>query len=457
MVGLGYAHAMRPPFLSLVPLLLGTLIACGPSQPSGPLPGAGVVAIVGGQLIDGTGSDPIAESVVLVRDGRIETVGPRSSTPVPDGAEVVAATGQTVMPGLVETHAHYHGDLDRVRRQFRTQLYFGVTTARSIGADPPDKVALMLEAHAGQVTAPRMYTAGLGFSYPDGFPPGSPVNRPHTDDEARQMVAALAEQGVHFVKMWVNRMPTPGMKITPEMRTTVVEQAIVHDLVPVAHIIEEADLAQLLDLGVRDFLHTVEDTDISQDLLERLRETGTVLSPTLTNMHAGWLWIDHPELLDDPEVRAAFEPEALARWSDPAHRDEAAADPTLEGRKARLAGAMAFVNILTDAGVRVAVGTDSGAGNGTWNVPQGWGTHHELELYVEAGLTPMQAIVAATQTGATLLSRGEPEFGILAAGKVADLIVLNGDPLADIANTRDIERVMQRGEWLDRTTLMTIP
>ena len=90
----------------------------------------------------------------------------------------------------------------------------------------------------------------------------------------------------------------------------------------------------------------------------------------------------------------------------------------------------------------VAVGTDSGAGNGSWNVPQDWGTQHELQLYVDAGLTPMQAIVAATQTGATLLARGAPEFGTLVPGKLADLIVLNRDPLADIANTRDIDRVM---------------
>ena len=94
---------MRRPLVSLVPLLLGTVTACGPSQPPGPPPGAGVVAIVGAQLIDGTGSDPIAESVVLVRDGRIETVGPQSSTPVPDGAEVIDATSQTIMPGLVDT------------------------------------------------------------------------------------------------------------------------------------------------------------------------------------------------------------------------------------------------------------------------------------------------------------------------------------------------------------------
>ncbi|MEE8130335.1 MAG: amidohydrolase family protein, partial [Vicinamibacterales bacterium] len=362
-------------------ILLFALAGCAPSEPPPPPPGTGVVAIVGGRLIDGTGGTPIADSVILVRDDRIEAVGTRTSTPVPDGADIVDAAGQTVIPGLVDTHAHYHGELDRVERQYRKQLYFGVTTSRSIGADPPEKVALMLDARAGRVAAPRMYTAGLGFSYPDGFPLGSPVNRPHTEDEARSMVDDLAEQGVHFVKMWVYRLPTPGMKITQDMRTAVVEHAMSRDLVPVAHIIEEGDLVQLMDLGVRDFLHTVEDTDIGPELIDRLRETGTVFSPTLTNIHAGWYWLDHPDQLDDPEIRAAFEPEALARWSDPEQRDQAAASPTLETRKERLAGSMAFVKMVTDAGVTVAVGTDSGAGNGSWNVPMGWGTHHELELY----------------------------------------------------------------------------
>ena len=448
---------MQPTPGPLVVLLIGTFTACAPSEQPSPPPRAGALAIVGAQLIDGTGSAPIADSVVLIRDGHIEAVGARSVTPVPDGAEVMDAQGQTLMPGLIDTHAHYHGELDRVERQFRKQLYFGVTTSRSIGADPPAKVALMLEAHAGGITAPHMYTAGLGFSYPDGFPPGSPVNRPHTEDAAREMVDDLAEQSVHFVKMWVNRMPTPGMKITPEMRRAVVEQAMSHDLVPVAHIIEEGDLVQLMDLGVRDFLHTVEDTDVGPELLERLRGTGTVFSPTLTNIHAGWYWLDHPELLDDPETRAAFEPEALARWSDPEQREQAAASRTLDARKERLASSMAFVKTVTDAGVAVAVDTDSGAGNGSWNVPQGWGTHHELELYVEAGLTPMQAIVAATQTGATLLSQGDADYGTLAPGKIADLILLDADPLVDISNTRAIDRVMQGGEWLDRTALMPIP
>ena len=108
-----------------------------------------------------------------------------------------------------------------------------------------------------------------------------------------------------------------------------------------------------------------------------------------------------------------------------------------------------------DAGVPVAVGTDSGASS--FNVPMGWGTHHELALYVDAGLTPMQALVAATRTEAELLSGGPAEYGTLEPGKMADLLLLAADPLADVRNTRAIERVMQAGVWLDRAALMPLP
>ena len=123
----------------IVVLLLATFAGCreSPAPPSE----SGTVAIVGARLIVGTGTDPIADSVIVIRDGRIEAAGPRSSTVVPEGADVIDGAGKTVMPGLVETHAHYHGDLARVEQQFRKQLYVGVTTSRSIGSDRPEKVA----------------------------------------------------------------------------------------------------------------------------------------------------------------------------------------------------------------------------------------------------------------------------------------------------------------------------
>ena len=440
-------------WLGVVAVLVGA-VSCGEAPTDSPAP-VESIAIVGAQLIDGNGGDPIADSVLVIQDDRIQAAGPREGTPIPEGAEVVDAIGKSIIPGLVDMHNHYTvGDLSVVDRRLRTQLYFGVTTARSIGSDPPDKVARMLEAHAGQAVGPRMYTAGRGFTHPGGFPPGNTNNQPETEDEAREMVRELAGQGVHFVKMWVNEMPEPGLKITPEMRAAIVDEAIRNDLMPVAHINEEADVRQLMSVGVRDFLHTVVDTEVGEEFLQLCLENEVTFSPTLSIAQAGWFWADRPELLEQPEIRAGFLPDVVASWDDPEVRAKILDNPNFERRKESFEQRLAFVKKISDAGITIAVGTDSG----TRNVPMGWATHHEMRLYVEGGLTPMQAIVAATRNGAELMARVDGAgFGTLTPGRIADLIVLNADPLEDITNTLEIDQVMQRGEWVDRTSLLPTP
>ena len=434
--------------------------ACGggPATPAEPAD----VAIVGAQLIDGTGGAPIPDSVLLIRGDRVVAAGTRADTGVPAEAEVVDGAGKTVIPGLVDMHVHYLGDRATIDRQFRTQLYFGVTTARSIGADGPDLVPLMLEAHAGRPDAPRVFTAGRGFTAPDGFN-AALAQQPATEEEARELVRQLARQGVHFVKMWVNAVPEPGETISPEIRTAIVDEAIANGLVPVAHIDDEADGRQLVEAGLRDFLHStvltfgpgagapVDDPEPSAEFIRMSVENGVAFTPTLSIIQNNWHFAERPELLEDPELRAAFDADALARWEDPEARAEVVEAPEFEDRKAAFRQVQDFVRTMHDAGVRVALGTDAG----TPNVPMGWGVHHELELYVEAGLTPMQALVAATATGARLTPPvGDAEFGTLEVGKIADLVVLDADPLADIRNTLRIDRVMKGGAWVDRAGLL---
>ena len=447
-------------------LALGlALVPTGCGETGAPVVEPGGLALVGGKLIDGTGSAPVADAVVVIRDGRIASAGSRETTAVPAGAEVIDVTGKTIIPGLVNLHVHYRGGPEDIERQFRTQLYYGVTTGRSIGSDSPEAVAFLLEANASRPGFPRAYTAGLGFSHPNGFN-ASGRNAPATEEEGRAMVRDQVALGVHFIKMWVNEMPEPGLKITPEMRTAIVDEAIANGAVPVAHIDDEADARQLIDAGLRDFLHTtvltfgpgagvpVDDPEPSPEFLQLGLDNGVAFTPTLSIVQNGWHFAEHPELLDDPALRAAFNPDALARWDDPENRAAVVEAPGFEDRKAAFRQLQDFVKTIHDAGIKVALGNDAG----TPNVPFGWGIHHEMEMYVEAGLTPMQAIVAATATGAGQMPPvGEADFGTLEAGKVADLVVLNADPLADIRNTLEIDQVMRLGEWVERPGLLPAP
>ena len=446
-----------------------TLAGCGgaaPDENAAPEE-AGGLALVGAQLIDATGAPAVADSVVVISDGRIVSAGPRDATPVPDGAETLDVTGKTIMPGLVNLHVHYREGPNEIERQFRSQLHYGVTTARSIGSDSPERVAHLLES-AGRPDAPRTYTAGTGFSYPGGFNAAG-RNAPTTEEEARELVRNQIELGVHFIKMWVNAVAEPGLKIPPEIRAAIIDEAVQNGAIPVAHIDDEADGRQLVEAGLRDFLHStvltfgpgagvpVDDPDPSAEFIRMCLDNGAYFTPTLSIVQNRWHFAEHPELLEDPALRAAFNlynPDALARLDDPASRAEIVDDPGFEDRKAAFRQVQDFVKTMHDAGVEVALGNDAG----TPNVPYGWGMHHEMELYVEAGLTPMDAIVAATATGAGRMPPvGEADFGTLEAGKVADLVVLNADPLADIRNTLEIDRVMRLGEWVDRSGFVPAP
>ena len=448
------------------------LTGCGepavPGEGAAPDGAPGALALVGSQLIDGTGAPPVADSVVVIRDGRIVSAGARDTTPVPDGAETLDVTGKTIMPGLVNLHVHYRDGAEAIERQLRAQLYYGVTTARSIGTDSPERVAYLLEANAGRPDVPRTYTAGLGFSRPGGFNAAG-RNAPETEEEARALVRDQIALGVHFIKMWVNEVAEPGLKITPEIRTAIIDEAVRNGAIPVAHIDDEADGRQLIQAGLRDFLHStvltfgpgagvpVDDPDPSPEFIQMCLDNDVSFTPTLSIVQNRWHFAEHPELLDDPALRGAFatyNPDALAGWDDSARRADIVDDPGFEDRKAAFRQVQDFVKTMHDAGVDVALGNDAG----TPNVPFGWGVHHEMELYVEAGLTPMDAIVAATATGADRMPPvGEADFGTLEAGTIADLIVLNADPLVDIRNTLEIDRVMRLGAWVDRSGVLPAP
>ena len=423
-------------------LLVLALLGCK-EQAGGP-----VTAIVGAKLIDGMGGPPVEDAVVVVENGRIRAAGARAQVPVPPDSTRVDGGGKVVIPGLIDAHCHYFAPPEDVKKYLLVQLRWGITTTRSAGTDSPEAVALMHEAKGGKFLAPRVYTSGLGFSHPQGSPAVSgKINRPANEEEARAAVRALAAQKVDFIKIWVEGGGGRTPKITPEIRAAIVDEAGKQRIPMVTHVTALEDLRQLADLGVTDLLHTPRDATATAELIAYAKSKGLSFTPTLANMESGWHYYEDPKLLENPMLQGAFYPKGWARVTDPALRAKQVAAPDLGQRKAGVQEAYRFIRAMADAGVRIVTGSDSGAELSP--VPFGGGTHREIEMLVEAGLTPLAAIRAATLDSARVLSRSaDPDYGSLQAGKAADLVLLDANPAADIRNLQRIHKVMRGGQWV---------
>ena len=429
-----------PGLLAAALAALFALTACTAAPPA--IDGAGTITIAGATLIDGTGAPPIKDAVVIIRGDRIERAGARADVPMPEGGEVIDATGKFLIPGLIDLHNHYRDGLEEWA--WRLQLHSGVLTVRSLGSDHGQTPAMIAEARAGNVPGPRIFTAGVGFSHPEGFPPGK--LGPATEEEAREMVRELAAQEVDLIKMWVDTFLDTRPKIEPGIRAAIADEAAQHGIPVSAHVFFEDDVWQLVDAGVRSFVHGVRDQEVDDDFVRMARENELSFAPALGQAKTTWYVAEHPELLDDPELAAGIQPPLLERLLDPENRAAMLESESTAKRRVAFDYVTKFVRRMNAAGVTITVGSDSGAGN----IAYGWGTHHELEALVEdGGLTPLQALAAAGAGAARELT-DDPDFGSIVDGRAADMILLSADPLEDIRNTRQIERVMQAGEWLNR-------
>ena len=265
------------------------------------------------------------------------------------------------------------------------------------------------------------------------------------------MVQELSKQDVHLVKMWVDatldgslaRGPLP--KISHEIRTAIVQEATGLGIPAVAHIYDEEDVRQLNAVGVRHFVHTIRSASVDEDFVRWAKMQGLTFAPALSKAQDSWYFAENPTALEDQGLVRAFGEARIKRLSSRETRDRMLSNPESKQLRQVYAYEQEFVNKMQKGGVTVALGSDSGAGN----VAFGWGTHHEMTLLVEAGLSPLQAIVAATSNAAFVLEGDKATFGTIEPNKSADLIVLDANPTIEIQNSRKITRVMQSGTWLE--------
>jgi imidazolonepropionase-like amidohydrolase len=418
----------------------------------------------GARLITGDDGAPIEDSAFVVENGKFTVVGRRGQVQAPTEAERIDLAGKTVMPGIIEAHAHlgYWKDLKPSAEHFgREQLvedlqrlaYHGVVAVQSMGADRREIAwPLRDELRAHPRPDAAMYLSAGGIAMPKGgpFTPLDEAVRTVTNEEdVRKEIQELVAKKADFIKVWQDSrrqlMPRPLIEF-------LIAEAHRNNLRVVAHSHALSDFKHLLRSGIDAFAHPTwrqtEVDPVDDELLALFKA-----HPNVPVMPGFWtprneIYGARPYWLDDPLLAETFTQAEITALENPKTPGDApqtwASGPVPRSMQR-----------LKAAGVRFVLGTDMGGGLSAEHDPTpayfGWSSHVEMESMVKAGLTPSEVITASTRNSAQIL--GLDQLGTVASGKNADFIVLDANPLDNIANTRRIWRVYLRGSEVDRAAL----
>ena len=404
------------------------LSAAEPSPDDAPAPNL-VQAWVGARIIDGTGRPAIEKATLVIRNGHIEAVGKRVK--IPAGVERIDATGKTIIPGLINAHGHLNSE-DRLGVYLRD----GITTILSLGGDKEFALREFC-AKAAPGTVPRLYVAGP-IQDSSAIPGAVVVTTP---EQARKSVDELIRHKPDIIKVRIDDFRGARQKMTPEVYGAVIDEAHKNGFRTAAHIVFLEDAKGVLRAGVDYIAHSVRDQEVDEEFIALMKKRHVSYSPTLTRELAVFTYSETPSFFSDPFFLKEADPAEIAQMQDPKRQGAMKTDPAGQWYKEHLPVAMRNLKILSDAGINIAMGTDSGGGPGRF---QGYFEHLELEYETKAGLTPMQALVSATSGAAKAINISK-EVGTLEKGKLADFLVLTANPLEDIKNTRAIESVWVGG------------
>jgi len=436
------------------------LVACGPKTTTPSPTGSGeVIAIVDTTVVPMDRPGELAHHTVVIRDGKVSEVGPKDTIAVPKGARTIDGSGKWLIPGLADMHVHTFDP-----RELEMFVAMGVTNIRIMWGSPAAVGIRDAVAAGDEIVAPTIFTAG---PIVDGNPPVWPGS--DAVDTAEQAVAEVVAQkatGYDFIKVY--------NKLSHDAYAAIVSEGAKNGLPVMGHVPASVGLAGALEAHQRTIEHLdgyamfaqKDDSPVRTatdfksriamfkftsrtklaDAVARTRDAGTWNCPTLV-VHDRLANLDQ---LDTHGAELKYVPKGILATWDPS-KDFRFRGWTAEDFQTARDGAAwraALVKQLSDAGARILAGTDVG----NPGLVPGYSLHEELELLVKAKLTPFEALRAATSGPAELLGAQYLQ-GSIKAGVRADLVLLDGDPLADIRNTRKIAGVMLRGRWLPAAEL----
>lgn len=462
---------------ALACLAVAAVAACAPERPAlvhRPEPPVDALLIRHVGVLDVAAGRRIADRDVLVRGDRIAAIGLGGDLPAPPGAVEIDGGGATLLPGLIDAHGHvaidsapsWESGLADAEANLRAFLYAGVTTVLDPGDGSGEAVTRRERIARGELLGPRIYTAGRLVTAPGGHPiplletslpwwlewyviprVADPIGSP---EAARRIVEARAEADVDFVKLIVDRIPQTAPRMDVATLDAAVGETHARRLRAIAHIGDVRDALDTGRAGVDAWMHGIYKERIPDELIGELAGFGIPMVPTLT------VWHSFADIGHGPRVPTKLEretvPAAVLASFDTPPSDSAlleAFSPYLDLLDAKRAVWADNVRRLHAAGVVMLAGSDTQSG-----VFPGAGLHREIAYLHEAGLTRAEAIRAATLAPARFLTaRDDPDFGEVAVGKRADLLLVSGDPLADLDALADIRAVILGGAPLERTRL----
>ena len=408
----------RATMFSLATATIAAVLAGSSVPATGQAP---VTAFEGARIIVGDGSPVIEKGTIVVNGTTIQAIG--ANVQVPAGAQRVNLAGKTVMPMILDTHIHAPATREQMIRDLKRRAYWGVGAAMSMGTDTTDIVFKVRDETKNMPGTARLLTAGRGVT---GIEKGREPAAywVGTVAEARKVVQENAAKRPDIIKIWVDDRDNTVPKLTPELYGAIIDEAHKAKIRVTAHIFDLEDGKGLLKANVDAFAHSVRDRDVDQEFLNMMKQRPNVtVNPNLPSPGKMWdiAWLQGKIPADE------YAGVQKANVNDPKQAD-------MYGIQAR------NLKKLSDQGARIVLGTDG-------NIP--WAPHQEMEAMAMSGMTPMQVIVASTGRAAEFLRF--TDTGTLQAGKNADLLVLDANPLDNITNTRRINAVYQRGQMVNRS------